>query len=209
MSLGNYGNWLMMKRGISNEAGSQTSISSAKSAKSNQWTTYFAVMRDFNLFLFKQNFFPNTLNDVVEQDYLALSVAHIETFKQCNSNLCELYLEVTGSKTNHKLKFRCASEEVCSQWVMEMNYQIHIVSDLCCNQALRLECADQKRSIWIPVAPMTQFTYLHSKASNQSRPHSKLANNKENDNNNNNNPTSISSLNAASKQHHKNSRIYK
>ena len=229
MSLGNYGNWLMMKRGINqnDSTGSQSSIHSTKSSsKSNQWITYFAIMRDFNLFLFNHQLVPSTLNDVVNEDYLALSVAHIENVRQCNSNSSELYLEVTGSKTNHKLKFRCESVEACQQWVAEMNYQIHIVSDLCCNQSLRLECADQKRSIWIPVAPMTQINpYLRSNISKSSKNSTSLIDNntnKENDNNNNNNinnnnnnnnksdnnnnASTISSLSAASKQHHKNSR---
>merc|ERR1712232_1101219 len=124
------------------------------SQKTKGWTTYFAVMRDFNLFLFRNEFVPSTLNDVVNEDFYALAVANIENVEQCKQNAAELYLTVNGTKSNHKLKFRCESVEACEQWVAEMNYQIHIVSDLCINEALRLECADQKRSIWIPLAPM-------------------------------------------------------
>ena len=151
MSLGNYGNWLYMKSGTANMNGNDI-VSDSQSA-SSQWTLYFAVMRDFNIFLFDHRHFPSTLEEVVSSEYNALSLAHIESVAQCSSTPTELYLEVAGSEMNHCLKFRCESVESCKQWVAEINYQIHIVSDLCCNQALRLECADQKRSVWIPVAP--------------------------------------------------------
>jgi len=212
MSLGNYGNWLMMKRGFNvggdSNDGSQSSNKSSQqqqSGQQQQWTTYFAVMRDFNLFFFHEEFVPSTLNDVVSQDYLALAVAHIESVKQCTSNPTELYLEVPGSRKSRQLKLRCESVEACQQWVAEMNYQIHIVSDLCCNQALRLECADQKRSIWIPVAPMTQINpYLRHNQSYKAQ--NEDANNNENNEkklNGNANNVSLSSLSAASKQHTK------
>jgi len=144
MSLGNYGNWLKMKSGSFPHSGS---------ASSGNWTTVFAVMRDFNIFLFDRQLSFSTLHDVVKEEYNALALAHFESVRQCTSNPLELYLEMTGSKTNHQIKLRCETEEDCKQWVAEINYQIHIVSDLFCNQSLRLEYADQKRSIWIPVAP--------------------------------------------------------
>merc|ERR1719384_772644 len=101
MSLGSYGNWLQMKTAASAQALSTSSQSSVGSVKSTQgqganaaWTTYFAVMRDFNLFLFSHEYVPTTLDDVVDEEYLALSVAHIESVKQCTGNAAELYLEI-------------------------------------------------------------------------------------------------------------------
>jgi len=156
MSLGIYGNWLKMK----SEGG--TADNGDSSSSSGQWTTYFAVMRDFNIFLFDHEHFPSSLEEVVSGEYSALSLAHIEGVKQCATNPTELYLEVTGSKRNQQIKFGCESVAACKQWIAEMNYQIHIVSDLLTNQALRVECADQKRNIWIPVAPPYNVSNAHN-----------------------------------------------
>jgi len=139
MSLGCFANWLRMR------------------TQSGRWRPYFAVVRDFNILLFDRECRPSSLHDAVTVaggQYLALSLAHIEGVRLSDDDPLQIALQVTGSsEKSHRIAFRCDSADGAKQWAAEMNYQIHIVSDLCSNRALSFEYADHKRSIWVPVAP--------------------------------------------------------
>merc|ERR1719242_1829639 len=103
ISLGSYANWLKMKVNAVNADGTSAGT---------QWVPYFAVMCDFNIFMFDRERYPASLDEVVGEQYNALSLAHIQGVRQSRTNPTELYLDGTMSERNHHIKFRCVGGRV-------------------------------------------------------------------------------------------------
>ncbi len=60
----------------------------------NEWTKYFGIMKDFNLFLLNNVLSKNTkkinLNDIIiQKQYLSLSLNNIESVQQSKANKSE------------------------------------------------------------------------------------------------------------------------
>jgi len=127
------------------------------------WTKKFAIVMDFNLFLFDAYANPSNIEETLALSHSLLSLAAANNVVVSKKNKKDFYLNTSGKKKSTRqdqqyryLQFRCDGKDgddddaQRSEWMEELDYQIHIVHDLLAIPGIKLKVADPNGTVWLP-----------------------------------------------------------
>jgi len=140
------------------------------------WTRKFAIVMDFNLFLFEQYANPSNIQETMNYEHLLLSLASTTKVKVCKANNSDFYLNTAGKKDQRFLQFRVhgkSDEDDVAQrneWLEELDYQIHIVHDLLSIPGIKLKIADASATVWLPAPHLADHHPVHKTVSKPATP---------------------------------------
>ena len=127
------------------------------------WTKKFAIVMDFNLFLFESYANPANIEETLAFEHSLLSLASSTNVVLSKKNTKDFYLNTSGKSDYRYLQFRCDGQDEedddaqRSEWMEELDYQIHIVHDLLAIPGIKLKVADPNATVWLPT-PIVQST---------------------------------------------------
>lgn len=145
MSSNKYSNWLWWPEKV------QKNRIKDRVSKNITWCRKYAIVMDFNLFLFEKKVEPNNIQSTLAYEHSLLSLASILKVMPSSSNSTDFYLKTTNGKNKYRyLQFRCDCKQTCSEWMEELDYQIKIINDLLKIPFIKLKCADPNNTLWLP-----------------------------------------------------------
>jgi len=120
------------------------------------WSKKFAIVMDFNLFLFESYANPANIEETLAFEHSLLSLASSTNVVLSKKNSKDFYLNTSGKSDYRYLQFRCDGHDQHdddaqrSEWMEELDYQIHIVHDLLAIPGIKLKIADPNATVWLP-----------------------------------------------------------
>jgi len=120
------------------------------------WTKKFAIVMDFNLFLFESYANPANIEETLAFEHSLLSLASSTNVVLSKKDTKDFYLNTSGKSEYRYLQFRCDGQDEedddaqRSEWMEELDYQIHIVHDLLAIPGIKLKIADPNATVWLP-----------------------------------------------------------
>ena len=130
------------------------------------WTKKFAIVMDFNLFLFDAYAHPGNIEEALALSHSLLSLVVASNVVVSKKNKKDFFLNTSRkTKSTRKdqqyryLQFRCDGKDgdddvQRSEWMEELDYQIYIARDLLAIPGIKLKVADPHGTVWLP-APAT------------------------------------------------------
>ena len=121
------------------------------------WTKKFAIIMDFNLFLFESYASPEDIEETLAFEHSLLSLASSTNVVVSKKNTTDFYLNTSGQQDGRYLRFRCDVDDdeingaKRNEWMEELQYQIHIVHKLLSIPGIKLKVADPNATLWLPV----------------------------------------------------------
>merc|ERR1712176_1231007 len=120
------------------------------------WTKKFAIVMDFNLFLFETYANPANIQETLAFEHSLLSLASSTNVVVSKKNSKDFYLNTSSKNDYRYLQFRCDGKNdddddaQRNEWMEELDYQIHIVHDLLAIPNIKLKIADPNATVWLP-----------------------------------------------------------
>eukprot|EP01084_Bolivina_argentea_P026909 50029_1 len=120
------------------------------------FTKKFAIVMDFNLFLFETYANPANIQETLAYEHSLLSLASSTNVVISKKNPKDFYLNTSGKNEYRYLQFRCDGKDAAddemqrNEWMEELDYQIHIVHDLLSIPNIKLKIADPNATVWLP-----------------------------------------------------------
>ena len=132
------------------------------------WTKKFAIVMDFNLFLFETYANPANIKETLAFEHSLLSLASSTNVIVSKKNSKDFYLNTSGKNNDHRyLQFRCDGKDdddddaQRNEWMEELDYQIHIVHDLLSVPGIKLKIADPNATVWLPTPVVSAHQIVH------------------------------------------------
>merc|ERR1712062_757448 len=120
------------------------------------WTKKFAIVMDFNLFLFETYANPANIQETLAFEHSIMSLASSTNVVVSKKNAKDFYLNTSSKNDYRYLQFRCDGKNhddddaQRNEWMEELDYQIHIVHDLLAIPGIKLKIADPNATVWLP-----------------------------------------------------------
>merc|ERR1712228_466422 len=121
------------------------------------FTKKFAIVMDFNLFLFETYANPANIQETLAFEHSIMSLASSTNVIVSKKNTKDFYLNTSSKNDYRYLQFRCDGNDEDdddaqrNEWMEELDYQIHIVHDLLSIRGIKLKVADPNATVWLPV----------------------------------------------------------